>query len=69
MISLSEGPDRSYLFTLAVREFVQRRKSQKVLEAINAAHGDLPDPAEDGLQTRMRTKHRDLLMMTPSDVE
>ena len=33
---------RSYLFTLAVREFVQRHKSQKVLEAINAAHDDVP---------------------------
>ena len=52
---------RSYLFTLAVREFVQRHKSQKTLEAINAAHDDLPDSAEDSLQTRMRSKHRELV--------
>jgi DNA-directed RNA polymerase specialized sigma24 family protein len=65
----SERPDRSYLFALAVREFIHRRKSQKMLEAINAAHDDLPDPAEDSLQARMRAKHRELLVMTPSDVE
>ena len=52
---------RSYLFALAVREFVQRRKSQKILEAVNAAHDDVPDPAEDSLQTRMRSKHRELV--------
>jgi metal-responsive CopG/Arc/MetJ family transcriptional regulator len=52
---------RSYLFTLAVREFVQRRKSQKTLEAVNAAHDDVPDPAEASLQTRMRRKHRELV--------
>jgi metal-responsive CopG/Arc/MetJ family transcriptional regulator len=52
---------RSYLFTLAAREYIQRRKSQKILEAVNAAHDDVPDPAEDSLQTRMRSKHRELV--------
>jgi len=52
---------RSYLFTLAVREFVQRHKSQKMLEAVNAAHDDVPDPAEESLQTRMRSKHHELV--------
>jgi metal-responsive CopG/Arc/MetJ family transcriptional regulator len=52
---------RSYLFTLAAREYIQRRKSQKILEAVNAAHDDVPDPAEDSLQTRMRSKHREMV--------
>jgi metal-responsive CopG/Arc/MetJ family transcriptional regulator len=52
---------RSYLFAVAVREYIQRHKSQKTLEAINAAHDDLPDPAEGSLQTRMRRKHRELV--------
>ncbi len=52
---------RSHLFALAVREFIQRHKSRKVLEAVNAAHDDVPDPAEDSLQTRMRNKHRELV--------
>jgi metal-responsive CopG/Arc/MetJ family transcriptional regulator len=52
---------RSYLFTLAAREYIQRRTSQKILEAVNAAHDDVPDPAEDSLQTRMRSKHREMV--------
>jgi metal-responsive CopG/Arc/MetJ family transcriptional regulator len=52
---------RSHLFAVAVREYIQRHKSQKMLEAVNAAHEDLPDPAEDSLQTRMRSKHRELV--------
>ena len=52
---------RSYLFTQAAREYIQRHKSQKMLEAVNAAHDDVPDPAEESLQTRMRSKHRELV--------
>jgi len=52
---------RSYLFTLAAREYIQRHKSQKMLEAVNAAHDDVPDPAGESLQTRMRSKHRELV--------
>ena len=52
---------RSRLFALAVREFIERRKSRKLLEAINAAHDDLADPAEEALQTRMRGKQRNLV--------
>ncbi len=52
---------RSHLFALAAREYVQRHKSQKMLEAVNAAHDDVPDPAEDSLQTRRRSKHRELV--------
>ena len=52
---------RSYLFTLAAREFIQRYKSEKLLAAINAAYADLEDPAEEKLKTRMRSKHHQLV--------
>ncbi len=52
---------RSHLFALAAREFIERRRSQKLLDAINDAHGDLPDEAEERLQTQMRSRHRRLV--------
>jgi metal-responsive CopG/Arc/MetJ family transcriptional regulator len=48
---------RSYLFTLAAREFIQRCKSQKLLEAINAAYDDSPDLVEERLRSQMKSKH------------
>lgn len=48
---------RSLLFSFAAKEFIQRHKSQKLLNAINAAYNDLPDPAERTLQAQMRTRH------------
>lgn len=52
---------RSHLFTLAAREFVQRHKSQKLLDAINSAHDDLPDPSEETLNIKMLPKHRKMV--------
>lgn len=52
---------RSYLLTLAARDFLRRRKSQKLLEAINAAHKDQPDPGEERLRAQIRPKHRQLV--------
>ena len=52
---------RSYLFTLAAREFIQRHKSQKLLEAINTAYNDLPDSEEEKLRTHMQAKYRQLI--------
>ncbi len=52
---------RSYLITLAAREYVQRHKSQKLLEAINAAYHEKADPAETRLQKQMRSKQRELI--------
>ena len=52
---------RSYLFTLATREFIQRRQSQKLLEAINAAYPNSPDPGEERLRYQMKSKHRRLV--------
>ncbi|MCL0094095.1 CopG family transcriptional regulator [Dehalococcoidia bacterium] len=52
---------RSHLFSLAAQEFIQRHKSQKLLNAINVAYDDLPDPAEETLREQMRSKHRELV--------
>ena len=52
---------RSHLFGLAAREFVRRHKSQKLLDAINAAYDDVPDPDEQTLQRQMRSRHRELV--------
>ena len=45
---------RSRIFAHAAREFIQRHKNQKSLDAINAANEDLPDTAEKGFQEAMR---------------
>jgi len=61
--ALAEEMDvsRSYLFSLATREFIQRHKNQKLLDSINAAYGDQSDPSEEKVRTQMRSKHRELV--------
>ena len=48
---------RSRIFSLAVTEFIQRLKNQKLLEAINAAYDDFPDAKEESLKPVMRSQH------------
>jgi metal-responsive CopG/Arc/MetJ family transcriptional regulator len=52
---------RSYLFTLAAREFIQRYKNERLLEAINAAYKDSPDVNAERLKTQMKSKQRRLV--------
>jgi metal-responsive CopG/Arc/MetJ family transcriptional regulator len=47
---------RSHLFTMAAREFIQRHKSQKLLDAINAAYDGSPDLEEERLRADMKSK-------------
>lgn len=49
---------RSRVFALAVQEFIERRKSEKMLDAINEAHDDGSDQTDDPLTRGMRRKHR-----------
>ena len=49
---------RSRLFVLAVEAFIQRYQNRKMLEAINEAYDDLPDPEERSLRDRRRQQHR-----------
>jgi len=52
---------RSRLFVLAAEEFIQRHKNRELLEAINIAYDDSPDPEEEMLHQKMRHKHRRLV--------
>ena len=52
---------RSRLFALAAEEFLQRHQNHKLLEAINAAYDDLPDPEEETLHQHRRFRHRQLV--------
>jgi len=52
---------RSRLFVLAAEEFIQRHKNQELLEAINAAYDDFPDPEEQAVLRGMRRQHRRLM--------
>jgi metal-responsive CopG/Arc/MetJ family transcriptional regulator len=52
---------RSRVFSLAVTEFIQRLKNQKLLEAINAAYDDVPDEKEESLKSMMRSQHLKML--------
>lgn len=52
---------RSRLFALAVEEYIRRYENQKLLEALNAAYADGPDPEEQDQLRRMRYKQKSLL--------
>lgn len=53
---------RSRLFALAARDFIERQKSRKLLEAINAAYEDLPETDEEKTtRLAMRSKFRRLV--------
>lgn len=52
---------RSRLFSLAARDYLRHYKNKKLIEAINAAYDDLPDPEEENLRERMITKYREIL--------
>lgn len=54
------GVSRSQLFSLAAREFVERRRNRRLREAINEAHEDV-GPEGDYLMAKMKPKHRRLV--------
>ena len=43
---------RSHLLVMAVEEFLQKRKKQRIIESLNAAYAD--EPNEDELETMRR---------------
>jgi len=47
---------RSSLFVIAVQEFIQRHKNQELLQAINDAYDDLPEP-ETNIVEKMQPRH------------
>ena len=52
---------RSRLFVLALEEFLRRHQNQQLLEQINAAYDETPDPSEQALRRRMRRQHRQIV--------
>jgi metal-responsive CopG/Arc/MetJ family transcriptional regulator len=52
---------RSRLFVLAVEDFIRRHENRQLLDEINAAYADLPDPEEQTLLHKMRRQHRQLV--------
>jgi metal-responsive CopG/Arc/MetJ family transcriptional regulator len=49
---------RSRLISQATQEFIERHKSQRLLEAINAAYDDVRYSEEEERHTHMRAKQR-----------
>lgn len=43
---------RSELFTLAIKEFLEKIKSRQLLEALNEAYSDIELPAETSLRRK-----------------
>jgi metal-responsive CopG/Arc/MetJ family transcriptional regulator len=52
---------RSRLFVMALEEYIQRQQSQELLEKINAAYADEPDPAELVLREKSLKAYRETL--------
>ena len=52
---------RSHLFAKAMGEFLERRRNRELLEKINQAYADEPDPAEREYRTQVRSRHRKLV--------
>jgi metal-responsive CopG/Arc/MetJ family transcriptional regulator len=48
---------RSRIFAMAATEFIQRRKNQELLEAINNAYDDHSDANEESLKSVMKSRH------------
>ena len=55
------GISRSRLFVLAAEAFIQRYQNRQLLEAINQAYADLPDPREQVLRQQRRQQHRQMV--------
>ncbi len=52
---------RSHLFVLAMENFIKHYQSRALLDQINAAYIDQPDPSEEKRLSRMRPSHRKLV--------
>jgi len=52
---------RSRLFSMAVREFMQKQQNRQLLEQINKVYDDVPDSQERRWLERNRAGHRRLV--------
>ena len=51
---------RSRFFVLAAEAFIKEYENRQLLEQINAAYEDQPDPEEQEIRRQWRRKHRQL---------
>jgi metal-responsive CopG/Arc/MetJ family transcriptional regulator len=49
---------RSHLFGLAIETFIKNHQNQMLLDEINQAYSDEPDPIEEFRLSKMRSLHR-----------
>jgi metal-responsive CopG/Arc/MetJ family transcriptional regulator len=52
---------RSHLFGLAIETYIKNHQNQILLDEINRAYTDEPEPGEKILISRMRSQHRKLV--------
>jgi metal-responsive CopG/Arc/MetJ family transcriptional regulator len=52
---------RSHLYECALQEFVLRRENKKLLERINVAYAEGPEPEEEAVLRGMRRRQRQRL--------
>ena len=52
---------RSHLFGLAIETFIKNHQNQILLDEINQAYSDEPDPGEKIRLSKMRNQHRKLV--------
>ncbi|MCX6029061.1 MAG: ribbon-helix-helix protein, CopG family [Chloroflexi bacterium] len=60
-LACSLNLSRSRLVSLALEEFIRRQENQRLLESINAAYADGPDPEEQVLLDAMARSQRELV--------
>ena len=52
---------RSKLFTLAVKDYLKKQESKKMLVQLNAAYGNSPNEEEQKISKAMRSKQRKIV--------
>jgi hypothetical protein len=52
---------RSHLFGLAIETFIKNHQNQILLDEINKAYSNDPDPSEEVRLSKMRNQHRKLV--------
>ena len=52
---------RSRLFAMALEDFVRRQETASLVEQMNRACDDEPDPSEEALRSHVRRGHRRMI--------
>ncbi|MFA7346150.1 MAG: ribbon-helix-helix domain-containing protein [Desulfurivibrionaceae bacterium] len=56
---------RSRLFTLAVKDYLQKQENQTLLAKLNDAYADHPDEEERKISSSMKSKHGKIMEQEP----